>query len=122
MNWILTGVLCIVLIEFVVCIPFRDVILEIFMIAQKALHTLSSKVISDHWKEKVMLIYAGKLFVSTIKLAVFIVLIAIVAMMFIFVADFFGAQIGDFIVTWFGILYSIIIATIYLKMRKSFFV
>ena len=122
MNWILTLALCVVLIEFIVHIPFIDIFLEIFVVAQKALHIFGAKSVSDHWKEKVMLVYAGKLFVSTVKLATFLMLIGIFAIMLIFSVDYFGFEIGNFIVTWFGILYSIIIATIYLKIRKLFFV
>lgn len=122
MNWILAAVLCIILIEFIVHIPLLDVVIEISVVAQKALHILGAKSVSDHWKEKAMLVYAGKLFASTVKLATFLVLIGIFAMMLIFSTDYFGAKIGDFIVTWLGILYSIIVVTIYLKIRKLFFV
>ena len=69
MTWILTTVLCVILVEIVFRIPLPAVISEMRIVSRKALHTLGAKSVSDHWKEKVMLSYAGSLFTSTMKLA-----------------------------------------------------
>jgi hypothetical protein len=120
MTWILTTVLCIVLIEFVVRIPLSAVALEIISVSRKALHIMGAKSVSDHWKEKVMLAYAGSLFKSTMKLAGFLVTFGAIALLLIFVFDFFGSSIGEFIVTWIGILFSVVVATVYITIRKYF--
>ena len=120
MNWVLTTVLCIVLIEFVVRIPLRAIVSDINTVVRKALHILGANSVSDHWKEKVMLAYASTLFASTMKLAGFLVAVGTVAILLIFVFDYLGATIGDFIVSWTGILFSIVVATIYFAIRKFF--
>ncbi len=98
--------------------PLVAVIGEIRTVSGKALHILTAKSVSDHWKEKVMLAYARSLFTSTIKLGVFLVIIGIVAFLLILGFDFLGATVGDFIVSWIGILFSILVAIIYLRIRK----
>ena len=120
MTWILTTIFCIVLVEIVIRIPFLKVLLEINTISRKALFALGAKSVSDHWKEKVMLAYAGLLFSSTMKLAGFMIVIGVTAILLIFLFDFFGVTIVDFIVSWVGILFSLVVATVYFKIRNFF--
>ena len=120
MNWVLSTVLCIILIEFVLRVPLPAILADISSVGRKAMHTLGAKSVSDHWKEKVMLAYASKLFLSTMKLAGYFVAFAIIATLIIFAFDYLGASVGDFIVSWPGILFSFVIATIYIMIRKRF--
>lgn len=120
MNWVLSTVLCIILIEFVLRVPLPAILADISSVGRKALHTLGAKSVSDHWKEKVMLAYASKLFLSTMKLAVYFAAFALLAILIIFAFDYFGASVGDFIVSWTGISFSFVIATIYIMIRKYF--
>lgn len=120
MNWVLTTVLCVILIEFVVRIPLQAIVSEINTVVRKALHTLGAQSVSDHWKEKVMLAYASSLFTSTMKLAGFLVAVGAVAFLLIFVFDYLGATMSDFIVSWVGIIFSIVVATAYFTIRKFF--
>lgn len=120
MTWILTTVLCIIVIEFAVRIPLPAVISEIGIVARKALHILGAKSVSDHWKEKAILSYAGSLFLSTMKLGALLLAIAAVALLLIFIFDHSGVRIGAFIVSWTGIVFSVIVATAYYTMRKFF--
>jgi len=120
MTWVLTTVLCIILIEFVVRLPLPAVISEITTVARKALHILGAKSVSDHWKEKVMLAYAGSLFTSTMKLAGLLMAIIAIALLLIFIFDYSGVWIGDFIVSWTGMLFSLLAATAYYTIRKFF--
>lgn len=120
MIWILTTVLCIILIEFVIRIPLRGIISEISIVTRKVLHTLGAKSVSDHWKEKVMLAYARSLFTSTMKITGFLIALGAVAFLLIFVLDYFGANVGDFIVSLVGVLFSMVVATVYLSIRKFF--
>lgn len=120
MTWILTTVLCIIVIEFAVRIPLPEVISEISIVAHKALHILGAKSVSDHWKEKVMLSYAGSLFLATMKLGALLIAIAAVAILLIFIFDYSGVRIGNFIVSWTGMLFSVVVATAYYTIRKFF--
>jgi len=100
--------------------PLATVSSEIRSVVQKALHTLGAKSVSDHWKEKVMLVYACSLFKSTMKLCGFLVTVGAVVALLMFGFVFFGAPIGDFILSWIGMLFSIVAATTYFTIRKLF--
>ena len=67
-----------------------------------------------------MLAYAGSLFASTMKLAGLLISIGVVIFLLIMLFDYFGVWIGDFMVSWTGILFSVVIATSYYKLRKIF--
>ncbi len=118
MTWILTAVLCIILVELVIRIPFPKVLSEISVVTRKAFHILGAKSVSDHWKEKVMLAYAISLFTSTMKLAGFLVTLGAVAILLIFIFKSLGVSIGDLLVSWGGILFSIVVAIVYSKIRS----
>ena len=120
MTWILTAVICIILIEVVVRISIPAVLAQMSTVARKAFHTFGSKSISDHWKEKVMLVYACSLFTNTAKLASFLFLICGMVVLLTIVFDYFGANTGDFIVSWVGITFSLSISVLYFIVRKNF--
>lgn len=120
MTWVLTTVLCIILVEFVVRLPLPTIISDMLTTTRKALHTLGAKSVSDHWKEKVMLSYAGSLFTSTMKLAGFLVSIGVIIILLILIFDYFGIWIGNFIASGTGIVFSVVVATAYYKIRKVF--
>lgn len=120
MTWLLTLILCVILVEFAVRIPLSSIVSDINVVVRKALHVLGASSISDHWKEKVMLSYAGALFLSTLKLAALLVAIGLVAVLLIFVFDYSGIGVGAFLISWMGILYTVIIASVYFVLRKRF--
>jgi hypothetical protein len=120
MNWLLTTGLCVLLIEIVVRLPLGAVLSRINLVSRKALHTLSARSISDHWKEKVLLAYAGVLFVSTMKLAGYLLAVGSVALFLIFVAERLGATVQDFLTSWVGIVFSLVVATLHVMARKLY--
>ena len=119
MNWAFTTIICILLVEFVHHIPLVKIISDINLVARKALHTLGSKSISDHWKEKAILAYSSLLFLQTLKLAFALLAVGLLAVVLVFIFGYFDTKIGDFIISVPGSLYSIIIASVYLFVRKS---
>lgn len=120
MTWVLTTILCIILIEMVLRLPLPAVISEISKIGRKSLRTLSSKSVSDHWKEKAILAYAGSMFASTSKLAGYLAVIGAVAIFLALAFDYAGARVVDFVTSWVGVLFSSIIAMLYLASRRFF--
>lgn len=120
MIWALTTILCVILVEIVVRLPLPVVISQINVIGRKAMHTLGTKSVSDHWKEKAILAYAFSLFFSTIKIAGYLVAIGVVAVFLVIVFDYFGVMVGEFIMSWRGVLFSFIVATLYFMIRKFF--
>ena len=53
------------------------------------MHTVSSPHISDHWKEKVMLVYAKKSFTSTLRLAGIMLIFMALVLIPVFAVDHF---------------------------------
>jgi len=119
MTWLLTAVLCIVVVEIVVRLPFKNVFSQISRAVQKSLRIVKSKTISDHWKEKVMLAYAGSLFAATMALAGLMLAVGAVVFFLIGAFDYFGTETGEFIVSWVGIVYSVVVATVYVRVRMN---
>ena len=83
MNWILTTFLCVIVIEIVIRMPLGKLRSEISSVVQKAFYTLGTESVSDHWKERVLLLYACSLFRSTMKLCGFLMVIGAVAVLVI---------------------------------------
>jgi hypothetical protein len=67
-----------------------------------------------------MLAYASSVFLSTLKLAGLFGVVGVVAIFLLYTFEYFGTRLDDFIISWIGILYSIVVATIYFKIRKFF--
>ena len=120
MNWLFTTIICIFLVELLRLVPLVKIITDMNLLARKALHVLSSKSISDHWKEKAILAYSSSLFLETLKLAVVFLTVGLLVVVLIFVFEYFDTKIGSFIISVSGSLYSIIIASLYLIVRKYF--
>lgn len=47
--------------ELMLRLPLRARVVDLRQLVQRILRTISSPKISDHWKERVMLVYAGRL-------------------------------------------------------------
>lgn len=118
MTWVLTTILCVFLVEIFRRLPLPAVVSRITEIGRKAFRTLGAKSVSDHWKEKVLLAYAVSLFVLTMKLAGYLVAIGAAAVFVIFIFDYLGAAVGEFITNWLGVLFSLVVATLYFILRK----
>lgn len=119
MTWISVAILSVLIIETGLRLPLSAVLMEMNMVARKAIHILGAKAISDHWKEKVMLAYAFSLFKNTAIIAGFMLLIAAIVIVFIAVCNYLGVATGEFILSWVGIVFSCIVAMLYFKIRKS---
>lgn len=118
MNWLFTTLICILLAEFIYHIPLKRIFSHINLVSRKSLHTLRSGTISDHWKEKAILAYSYLLFLETVKLVFSFLAVGLLVVILVFIFEYFNTEIGSFIVSVTGSLYSIIIASVYLLIRK----
>ena len=118
MNWAITTLICIILVEFICRIPLVKIVSDINLVIRKSLKTLGSKFISDHWKEKAILAYSIILFSKTLQLALSILLIGLLAFLLVFLFECLDTDIGHFVISVPGSLYSILIASIYLLVRR----
>jgi len=123
MNWLATiaySAILIVLTELLLRLPLREQVSVAARVASRAQHTMMARRISDHWKERALLAYAGKLFRNTLSLAVTLGLFFGIAATLILLADVAGVVERNFIFGWKGIAYSIVFATLYASTRKRF--
>lgn len=120
LNWVFTIGLCIVLVEFLTRIPVREILEGLMSVLHKTVYVVSSRHISEHRKEKVMLIYAGSIMKSTVLMALVLLAVGLIAAILIYSFDYFGHSTGKFMMSWTGILFSIFAAFAYWKIRGFF--
>ena len=75
MNWILTLPFCALLVELVMRLPFGTHLRRLQRSSSRAMHVVSAKAVSDHWKEKAMGAYARQTFLATATVAALLVLV-----------------------------------------------
>ena len=119
MNWALTTLLCIVLVELAFRLPFADAAAGAVRCSGKAVHVVRAGAVSDHWKEKALGAYAQATFLSSLKLAgLLIVLFGVGAVLVLaFEQGFNGFE--RFILSWRGIAFSAVFASLYAYARGS---
>ena len=120
LNILFTLILCILLVELAVRLPFAATLSIISRVALRAPKVISSSRISDHWKEKAVGAYAGRMFVSSFKLAIYLALLLLVATAIIVALGPLETGFDSFILGWTGISLSLIFATGWYYLRKVF--
>jgi hypothetical protein len=118
MNWFLTVILCIVLVELLLRLPVAAIVSNIGLVSRKAVRTLAARRVSDHWKEKALLVYSRSLFVSSVKLGAVLLAAGAAIAAFVYLSDLLGAELFTFLVGWQGLLFSLAVASIYVTIRK----
>ncbi|MEM9435433.1 MAG: sulfotransferase [Pseudomonadota bacterium] len=112
MTWFLTALLCVILVEIGMRLPFGASLSTLTRSTGRAMKTVRAAGVSDHWKEKAMGAYAGRTFAATGKLALWLVILFGSAFL---LAWAFG--ILDFLLGWVGILFTLFFATAYATFR-----
>ncbi|MEM9169790.1 MAG: hypothetical protein AAGC56_09055 [Pseudomonadota bacterium] len=74
MLWAFLIIGTILAVELFLFLPLRQRATALRRLVAKISTTIGSEKISDHWKERVLLVYSGQLFSSSVLLFVFIVL------------------------------------------------
>jgi hypothetical protein len=118
-NWFLTAVLCIVLTELAIRLPFAGAVARVSRSGGRAVRVIRAKAASDHWKEKALAAYAQTTFLSSIKLAGLLVILIAVAAVTIVAFEYSSNGFQSFILSWRGIGSSVIFAALYFTVRKS---
>jgi hypothetical protein len=120
MNWVLAVLLTAGLVEIALRLPLLASALRIMGTSRKAMAIMRSRAISDHWKEKAMRVYSGRLFSATLMLAVLLIFLSGLIIFVIFLIGGLGIGFGAFAVSWPGMVLSAIAAFGYLKLRHHF--
>ena len=118
MNWFLTAILCVVLVEIALRLPFTDAVARAANYGGRAVRVVRANAVSDHWKEKALAAYAQATFLSSIKLAGFLAVLLTIAAVFVVALEQISGGFQSFILGWRGIGFSIVFASLYPTVRK----
>jgi hypothetical protein len=108
----------VILVEIGLRLPFLPVVAVIAGTGKRGMHVMMSKSISDHWKEKVMLAYSGRMFRATLKLATLLIVLFGGAGVIVWLLDHLGTGFASFILGWQGIFATLVLASLYFILRK----
>ncbi|MEZ5823252.1 MAG: sulfotransferase [Geminicoccaceae bacterium] len=118
MNWAAAAVLSVLVVEIVVRLPLAGLLHKTRRTAELALWTLRARHVSDHWKEQVMVAYAGRMFACSFMLAFWLLLVAAIVTGFVLAVDLPVPGFSSFILGWQGIIATLVAASLYLSLRK----
>ena len=117
MTYILALVAGIGFVEILLRTPLLRALQALRRTAGRAGHVVRSARISDHWKERVLLAYSGRLFVSTVTIALSLLAAAIPLLLAILIGAASGIDFAGFVVTLPGMAVLTLVALAYAGFR-----
>lgn len=117
MEWLLLCITTLLAVEVFLRTSFKRNIKIVLDFTQRSRATISSGRISDHWKEKVLLHYASKIFVNSMQLLLCILLTAVAIFGGHVLGSFFAIDLLSLFAAPFGLVTSILFALIYVYFR-----
>lgn len=120
MIWIWVIAATLAAVEAFLRTPFKRALGDLTATTTKSFAVISSKHISDHWKEKVLPRYAGRIFKSSIVLFLCLLALAAPVIVFHFLAGFFSEDLLAAMTSWEGLGLSLVAATLYVYVRSLF--
>lgn len=114
MIFVLSAIIAVVLVECVMRLPIRSSIYLMATAGSKAFRTVTSKHISDHWKERVLLRYA----LDLVRGSALIILSLLIIVCVVFAASWLSSAAGvvnlvGFLFTWQGLILITLVACAY---------
>ena len=116
MQYFVLGSLCILTIELLNKLDFLEKVRLIIKYSSKASSTIVNQKISDHWKEKIIPRYALKIMQLSFKSILVLVLIILI---FLF-TDFYLDNFLNFVISINGIIESILVVFLYIKLKSVY--
>jgi hypothetical protein len=117
MHWLLAGLAGIGFVELLFRLPVAATLHRFRETASRVFAVVSSRRISDHWKEKALPRFAWRIFTLTLRLGVLIAAAFIPFVLLAVVSDAVGVPLVEFTLSWVGILYVSALSAIYAKVR-----
>ncbi|MEM7526719.1 MAG: hypothetical protein AAF416_03450 [Pseudomonadota bacterium] len=118
MNIVLCALLCALLAETALRLPFIGAARQVTHNGQRALKTVQAAKVSDHWKEKALGAYAKGTFLATMKLAGLIGVIVVLALAGSFALEPISEGFGAFLLAPEGLVVGLVAATVYILARQ----
>jgi hypothetical protein len=119
MIWLLLVACSLAFVELFLLLNVAARVGRFLELGEKIKWLVGSKVIADHWKEKILPIYAGRLFTNSIGFLACLFLCF--SPFIIFLLPFFptASSLQEILLSWKGVLISSIAAITYAKLRAS---
>ena len=114
MIYFLSAFFSVIIYEIIKFSKFLNNFTIILKLTKKIIHTLLSKKISDHWKEKILLRYSLNIFLSSLKNLLILILILII----IFLINYFNNEFVSFLLSLKGLSIVSIYMLFYYKIRN----
>ncbi|MGF1551140.1 MAG: hypothetical protein ACFBWO_01400 [Paracoccaceae bacterium] len=114
----LLAVLCVVVVEIALRLPFAPLATRAQLTGRKALRTMQASAVSDHWKERVMLAYAVTMLGCSLRLAAMLVLVFGIVGLIAWGFEFVAPGFGEFLLGLTGLALSLVFATAYVTLRR----
>jgi hypothetical protein len=114
MSHLILLLICIISVEVFIRIGFLSILDSILRVTRKVTHIIPKENISDHWKEKVIPVYALRI----MKLSLQVILIISCILFIIFAADLFVVDFLSLSLSFIGIIESMVFAFGYVHLRR----
>ena len=113
MSWLVIALGVVAFVELLRRLPLAAHLKQVRGAASRALAVIRSPGISDHWKEKVLLVYARRILVSS--LAAFAMLLVALSPLLLAAAGgaYLGHKVFELLLSWPGILGATAVAAAY---------
>ena len=115
MNHIILFISCLFSVEILIRSNYIALVNLTINVGKKAIHTISNKNISDHWKENIIPKYSFHMMKYSLQMLIIIFLIISI----FFIANNFFDGFLAFTFSWNGIIESILIAFSYAYIREQ---
>ena len=115
MIHLLLLLVCILSVEVFMRLNFLSYLDLILKMIKRVTYVIPKNNISDHWKEKVIPVYALRI----MKYSLQILLILLLIISLFFISDYFFNDFFAFTFSWIGIIESMVFAFGYVYLRKS---
>ena len=99
-------------------LPFERTVSRMMRCANQASRVIASKRISDHWKERIVPAYAGRMATHTFMLALYFAALAALVALVLLAIDATTPEAGRFLTSAQGLIASFIVATAYYLLRR----
>ena len=121
MVYLAVSLITIVAVELFLRLPLARLVRELAAVLQKVTRVITSSAISDHWKEKVLLHYAGSIALTTLRIGAVLGGIGLVVFILCLLADMLpgaGPSTLEVFASWSGIALATGISVVYYLARS----
>lgn len=120
MHWLFAALAGIGFVELFMRLPVRAALTDLQRLTGRIMAVLRSGRISDHWKEKILPVYAGRLFRLTVRIALCLLAAFVPLLVLLALAAVLDVPLMAFTLSWAGIVFTTLVALVWAKARSAY--